>query len=198
MHLLETMKGSIVPRNWSATEADQAYMSHHHTLEAVAKLAFEHGLFESAALHSIGEHEYRNTFVSLETKREFSVSTIVYPDSSTYTFIHQPVDGSALSAVGVKSYRLSNANIRRAEGRAKREAEIKQALEALEILPQPPVEEKKTNSTGGIVSRVDADGTRILDYSGVRSGKIEAAERVIDYRKFNKVPSNGPEPSEDN
>lgn len=190
MSLASQVKQPVAPktRDWNSLDMDRAYMSHHHTLEVVDALAFEHGFFSQESLHSPVPGEYRNTYISMEFQIEFSVSTVVAVDSSTYTYIH-PYTKSSVSALPLSQVqKLSNADIRRPEDRARRSAEITAALEILKVIPAPPPEPKKKRGVlGGPVSRRDPDGTYVLDYTGVRNGKIaKEKEHTLDYSKINR------------
>lgn len=180
------MKIKRAERKWDSVESDRAYMSHHHTIEVIETLGQNWGFIETRPLHMVSPQEYRHTFIAFDGGKEFCITTILYVDSSTYTCIHRESQESVLSLPTEQVVRLSNADIKRIEGRRKRETEIEAALMALGFIPKP-ADAKKVQRFDGIVSRKDADGTIVLDYSGVRSGKIESAERVIDYRQLNKV-----------
>ena len=184
-------------RNWETTEGDRAYLSHHHTIEVIEKLALFWGFIETHPFHSVNHQEYRNTFIAMDGGREFSITTIVYVDSSTYTCIHPETEGPVLQfGLQDQVFRLSNADIKRVEGRDRRQAEIEHALQALGFIPKPAEEEKKVQDSG-IVAKKGDDGIYVLDYSGIRNVKIELAERVLDYRKFNKVTPDDQEPGKD-
>lgn len=192
------LERAILSRDWSQIRVDAAYMSHHHAVEVIGSLSFEHGLV-ALNTHFVGTNEYRNSFISIDTQREFSVSTIFYPDSSTYTFIHLGGEdlGTVLELNGALLHRLSNANIRRPEDRAKRALEIEFALQDLGVISEPQTKEKKEKDASGIVSTKGADGLYTLDYSRVGSGKIDHAERVIDYRTLDGVRHDGKKSSKD-
>jgi len=194
-----TTKGEKVKiRDWSKAEGfDRAYLSHHHSIEVVDSLSYDYGFFQRTALKSVGGAEYRNVFIMLTTQHEFCVTTIVYVDSSTYTFLHPITKGSVTDLPPNMVHRLSNADIRRAEDRARRRNEIILALIAMGFIPEAAAEKPEVSLVGGgPVSKREADGTYVLDYTSV-SGKIDQAEeRVIDYSKFSRY-SNVESPKDD-
>lgn len=172
-------------RNWDKVDLDRPFMSHHHTVEVLA-LNFQD--LEIAQLNhtfSVNDQEYRNLF--RRDKIEFAVSTVVYIDSSTYTFIHQSTPGSVLDLPADQYVALSNAQINRPEGRQFREKEIFAALITLGIVKVAAKE--KAAGVGGITIRKDQEGY-VLDYSGLkelRNGKIGSVDRVLDYSEINRV-----------
>lgn len=181
---------SMAPRKWENAEGDQAYLSHHHTLEVIGDLSYEYGIFESVTLHSLG-NEYRNSFSTLQFFSSFSVTTIVFQDTSTYTYIHKSTAYPIAKADNIEKIRLSSCDIRRPENRLKRAKEVKSALKSLGVIPQDK-DVQEPEKTEGIETRREADGSYVLDYSGFRSGKMESEARVLDYSKF-KAPHEKPD-----
>jgi len=185
---MSTTRGEHKKRNWDKVDLDSAYMSHHHTVEVLLDLPVDLGIVTYGPTTNITPTEYRNTFHS-GMGLYFSVSTILNIDSSTYTYIHLDTPGSVLSLRVGQYLILSNSNISRPEGRQFREKEIAASLMALKITPSPAKVIVKRGNDGIVLSK-DEDGY-ILDYSGLRSAKIESADRVLDYADFNRISSNG-------
>lgn len=173
MKLSESQGCTMKDWNNMGVGFDQAYLSHYHTLEIIAQLSKEHGFFEETeGLHSISKNEYRSVFGS-RSGEKFAVTTIVYVDSSTYTFVHVNSDSPVLNINGKLVRRLSNADIRRVDHRSLREREVTSALTDLGFIPEPPEKiAQKRSRNGGPVARIDPDGTHVLDYTNARNVKI--------------------------
>lgn len=160
-------------RDWSNIDLDRAYLSHYHTIEVIEEMALENGFVGTSNMESPAPGEYRKTFINIETHKEFSVSTIVYVDTSTYTYIHLPIDGSARDVIPDFCHKLSNADIKRPEDRVRRTREIEGILVTMGFVKSAEINKPTKSSAGnGPVSYKDVDGLYVLDYTGVRGGKI--------------------------
>src|SRR5690606_26666839 len=127
------------------------------------QLSFDHGFFKSESLQTISDNEYRNTFVSLGNSKEFCVTTIVYVDSSTYTYIHPATELSVLDVNPKHVHRLSNADIRVPGDRDRRKKEVIAALTAQGFIPEMTGKApRKQTKGGGPEYRKDPDGTYVL------------------------------------
>ena len=157
-------------KDWDKAEGDQAFLSHSHTIEVLRDLPLDHPnltISEARQMYTVNKSEYRNDF--LVNGKPLSVTTIVYVDSSTYTYLHRPIETSILEAKTDSYCVLPNAVVTRSEGRQIRQKTIISSLEELELIGTPNKNQKK--GKGGIIAYKDSDGVHTLDYSGLHQRK---------------------------